>query len=452
MSTRLRYDKVDKYLIHAKLESPMHIGSGENSRQDILLHPVTRLPFIQASSITGAFRDYYEDQYRNAGILFGSEKEENEHALIKISDGIFTEYSPYLMEFRPRVKINPDSGSVSSSKIKGTNAESGHKFDMEYIGTGAEFVFSVYIYRDPEFDAEIDEHVKTLFSALNNGEIVFGGQKSNGCGDVSVEHLFYRQFDLKNENDRSAWMKEDELEEKAYTDIAGTLSNKTRGIYRIRVTGKIDGGILVKGYQIEGFGKDAPDAVNIKNSKGEYIIPGSALKGTIRSRIEYIAGTIGLSKTVINEIFGSLASDTDGVTGNARFYDTVIRIKEKNDQNSISHRIHIDKFTGGVMYKALFSEKTAYGVIDSIKIDVSDKNDPEKAVGLLILALRDLANGLYNLGGGYHIGQGFINVNTIEIEHNGQKAIIRYKDDEIDDPDSLIERCVKKVTDDCQEG
>lgn len=445
MSIRLRYDRVDKYLIQARLESPMHVGAGESSGQDILLHPTTRRPFIQASSLTGALRDYYDNNFGQAEILFGGCDDENEHALIKISDGIFSDQYGQFIEFRPRVRINPESGTVSESKVKGTDSVSGHKFDMEYIGAGAEFEFSVYVYRDQNSDPGIEEHLLNAFAALNNGEIVLGGQKSNGCGDATVKHLYHRAFQLKDPADRTDWMKEDELKYSDYKDLVEELSRVAGSVYRLKVFGEIESAALVKGYQVDSFGQGAPDAVNIRNSKGDYIIPGSSLKGTIRSRVSFIADTLGLDAQCVNEVFGSLAVEGNGVPGNARFYDTVIGSKDKNNKNSISHRIHIDKFTSGVMYKALFSEKTAFGSIDCIKIDVSGRHNPERSVGLLILALRDLANGFYNLGGGYHIGRGFVNMDRIEIEHGNRKAIISFRNDSITDSDRLIDQCLEAV-------
>lgn len=445
MSVRLRYDKVDKYIVHARLESPMHIGAGEGNRTDILLHPNTRLPFIQASSITGVMRDYYDTRFGNAKLIYGSQNDDNEHALIRISDGIFDEQSARHIEFRPRVKIDPDSGSVSSSSIKGTNASSGHKFDTEYIGAGAEFSFTVYVFRDKEFDAALSEHIADTFAAINNGEVVFGGQKSSGCGNVAIKHLYHRLFDLCDKNDRSAWMQEDELKDADYEDLAGGLASAESNLYRIHVTGKIESGILVKGYHVDGFGKNAPDAVNLKNNMGDSIIPGSSLKGAIRSRVSYISGVLGLDGKVIDEIFGSESSDQNAITGNARFYDTVIGTKNANDSNDVTNRIHLDKFTGGVIYKALFKEKRAFGALNSIKIDVINKNNPDRSVGMLLLALRDLANGLYNLGGGYHIGQGFVDVEKIVITHNDQKAEISFKDNIVTDPDRIIDKCLGAV-------
>ncbi len=48
------------YEIDALLTEPLHIGSGEGQTGEVLVHPVTRKPFIQASSIAGIMRGAME--------------------------------------------------------------------------------------------------------------------------------------------------------------------------------------------------------------------------------------------------------------------------------------------------------------------------------------------------------------------------------------------------------
>lgn len=108
--------------------------------------------------------------------------------------------------------------------------------------------------------------------------------------------------------------------------------------------------------------------------------------------------------SVIENAFGNKEK-----TGNLLFYDTIVGDREENDKMPLSHRIHIDKFTGGVMQGGLFSEKNVAGEL-TIHIAIRDKNDPSQTCGLLLMALRDLAIGVMNIGGGYNVGKGIIDV------------------------------------------
>ena len=69
------------------------------------------------------------------------------------------------------------------------------------------------------------------------------------------------------------------------------------------------------------------------------------------------------------------------------------------------------------MQGGLFSEEPLSGDI-SIKILVGfggNKELADAAAGLLILALRDLGAGMFNIGSGYSIGRGFIDIEKVKI-------------------------------------
>ena len=63
MEQRKSYDKILKYSVTAKCTEPLHIGSASGAKEEVLVHPVDDIPFIQATSIAGVFRGYYEQTY-----------------------------------------------------------------------------------------------------------------------------------------------------------------------------------------------------------------------------------------------------------------------------------------------------------------------------------------------------------------------------------------------------
>ena len=111
----------------------------------------------------------------------------------------------------------------------------------------------------------------------------------------------------------------------------------------------------------------------------------------------------------------------------------------------MEHRIHIDKFTGGVFNQGLFSEKNIAGNVQ-FKITIDDCNQPDKTCGLLLLALRDLSIGSMNVGSGYSIGKGIIDVNKIIVwNHNsGEKAVVDFKKNSIEN-ESMISKCMLAI-------
>lgn len=442
-----KYDKIVKYLVTATCTEPLHIGNGENTDGQILVHPTDRMPFVQASSISGIFRSYYKMAYgeEEADWLFGSENlEENgiQHkSKLRVSDGSLCR-DKLVIELRPRLKINPQTGVCGSSVVQGSGWESGHKFGMEYVGAGAQIKFSIYLY-----DMEARNKLESVFSAIQSQQIQFGGQKSSGCGFLRIDKLKYKVFHMTCKKDLELWMEEDRLDESLYDDVL-KLPEASCAVYAYELTviGKTDGELLVRSMMADGNGQKL-NGQNIQNAGKDYMIPGSSLKGAIRSQMEKIACYLN-KKDIIDDTFGIAAEkEKEGKSGNIRFFDTVIGDREKNDAHRISHRIHIDKFTGGVMHGSLFSERNAFGDI-TLRIKILDKNQPERTCGLLLLALRDLAVGMVSIGSGRNIGKGFLDVQKLEVKSkNGSHSEITFQQDAgaIQDEAGMISRCLNEV-------
>lgn len=445
MGCMLNYNKIIKYHMEAVCAEPLHIGNAVGSKEEVLIHPIDRIPFIQASGIAGIFRQYYLNAYdvKKTETLFGkSMGEDAETSRIRFTDGIFTSKDSFRMELRPRVSIDPVTGTNRSSMIKGTKNKAGHKFNMEYISAGSEFTFDIYLYLNDEI-IEADRELEDMIAAMKNHSLQFGGQKSNGCGYVDIKSLGKICFDMKKGTDRKLWYQEHTLKKEAYTTVALNAESRLEKAYVVTLTGKTENALLVKGISSLEYHEKASDAVPMINGKGEYIIPGSSFKGAIRSQMEKIARYLHCEK-IIEETFGTIAGE-NGI-GNISFCDTVIGTREDNDKVDPSYRIHIDKFTGGVMSGSLFDEKNTYGNL-TLKISIAEKNHPECSCALLLLALRDLSAGVLNLGSGFSVGKGFIDVDTIRITSpkSGREAVIQYHNNKVVDETGLVEELLASL-------
>lgn len=450
MTVGMKYQKIVKYLVSAVCAQPLHIGSASGDQEEVLVHPADGMPFIQASSISGVLRQYYAQVHGEARTekLFGARRFETGTnastgaSKVRFSDGRFRSGN-LILELRPRVKINPETGTCDASIKKGTNRQSGHKFNMEYIGAGAEFEFAIYLYDD-----SFQDELESVLSAIHQGDVQFGGQKSNGCGFMELNSLKRKTFDMLQKDDRIKWADEEVLADCEYEDISPDLKEtaQTTTAYEVIVSGSTEGELLVRSIAVQDCGKGAPDSMNIQNAAKEYIVPGSSLKGAVRSQMERIASYIG-NDDIINETFGKTGnSPREGKAGNIVFYDTVVGNKTDNDMAKIKNRIHIDKFTGGVIHGGLFNEKNVSGRIE-FHIVVNNRNNPDNTCGLLLLALRDMAAGVMSVGGGYSVGKGIIDVEQIVIRDfiHGSKAEIEWKSGRITDQSEIVSRCIKKV-------
>lgn len=426
----LKYNKVIKYKIRAVCEGPLHIGSAIGGKEEVLIDSVTRKPFIQASSLAGVFRSTYAKNHseEEVEVLFGASRmNENENSADKKSRVVFTDgqfdSKSLKIEIRPHVKIDRETGSVTSAN------KSGQKFNMEYIGAGAVINTEVYLYDTDELS--LADEFESVLASIKAGEISIGAKKSSGAGKLSLEYVGKKVFNLMNSEDRKLWLDEEVLDENKYNDITKELSSEIKSVtaYKVVIAGQTEGAILIKGIATSSFGKNAPDAENIRNAKDEYIVPGSSYRGAIKSQMEKIAAYIN-KKSVIDKSFGFVGKkQNDSASGNMIFNDAVIG--NSNNIDVLRHRIHIDKFTGGVMHGGLFSEKNACGKLE-LEIDVLDKNNPKATLGLLMMALRDLAIKSINLGSGYATGKGFIDVDFIQITSTEGTAKITFKEGKAD--------------------
>ena len=490
MAITIPFSRIDKYIVRAQLRQPLHVGSTEKGNGDVLVDPIDGQPFVQASGIAGVFRKCYEECFANqqeAMNLFGNS--DQVAGRIRITDGRFLEeHTALRTELRPRIRINPVTGTSAAAKGAGSDASSGQKFETEYVGAGAKIEFRVYVYGgQDDFDTignkkasesahsiqyredEMTEQdrIESVFALIHAGHVQLGGQKSNGCGSMEISELLHHRFDLFSKEGRSEWAQEGPHDTLAYQNRVPYLEKLLERLdyaaraYTITLQGRTEGTLLVKAIaltaeQTAGFiakGEKEPDYINMMNAGRKYIIPGSSVKGAVRAQIERIAGYLEHQKNssgtikdsagsfdrerLLNELFGRVGKKKDtGSAGNLRFYDVLVEKIPEHSQEVISNRIHIDRFTGGVMNTGLFREQAVHG---SLQIEAAVMNrrggmknnsEADRACGILVLAMRDLALGMYNLGSGYSVGRGFLCAESLIVQRaDGAIATIKFSYD-----------------------
>lgn len=446
---KVRYSQVDKYVIKAVCKEPLHVGSSDGEKEEVLTHPVDSIPFIQAASLSGVFRNYFTHIYgqKETETIFGksnASEESEQVSRIRFTDGCF-QIETVKIELRSRLKLNSAMGTVDVQENKGSKQESGQKFDMQYVAAGAEFSFAVYF-----FGEDTTFHSKFLgcLSAIQKGNLQFGGQKSNGCGYLSLSQVFYRHYDLTKKDERESWFEEYEAKEDSYQkiDLSSLPFAGGNRAFELYLYGKTETELLVKGIAVTDNGDYAPTAMNIQNGKKDYIIPASSLKGVIRNRIEMITEYKKIDPKRITQLFGKASSKEEkGNTGLFCFYDTVIGEKEENDKADTRMRIRIDKFTGGVKEGGLFRQKNTAGKV-RMHFGILEGEQANQACALLVYALRDLANGEVTIGSGYSIGKGFIQTDKIEIINSrGETCTIDFVTGTIQDENQILSTCLQSL-------
>ena len=392
------YHHIVSYQITAVCKEPLHVGGSDGRTGGVLVHPVKNIPFIQATGLAGAMRDYMADEPELQKQLFGSSADGTDTgSKVRISDAFFTE-NVVDTELRPRVKINRETGTCQSVKTKGGQNRSGQKFETESVAAGSKFTFTLYLY---EQEHEYESALERILGALHAGNIQLGGQKSNGCGYIAFCEVWKTDYDMTKAEDRKSWIKESKTGESILEALEKQISTLDQRIH-FELLGEVDGEVLVKSIAVRDYGENAPDAEQMRRADGSLLIPATSIKGVLRSQMEKIAAFKHLPETEIEAIFGKNAEKEEkGFLGCIHFFDAILDGDERPKQT----RIHIDKFTGGVMYGGLFCETPAYGKL-KIRVDLEEEN--KKAAGLLLMALRDLGLGILPLGSGSSIGRGYV--------------------------------------------
>lgn len=446
-----RYDQVYHYCITMETEQPLHVGSWDGNQEQCLLHPGSKKPFIQAYSIAGALRSYCQRlSMEDSEILFGKNKSaegDDIPSRIKVTDAVIEGNADQIkMELRPHVRINGKFGSVNTEETHGIL--SGTKFQILYLSTGTKFQFDLYYYTDADnrkIDSEL-EYIKECIQAIHTGDILFGSRKSTGCGKCKIIKCDRMFYDLMNLNSRTSWLNAEKSP--VCIDLLPTIEQTLQESYHLQLKGKIAASLLTKGVGIlkaDNNYEEGLQARSLKNASKEYIIPGSSVKGVVRNQVAKILDFRGKEGELLNQIFGGESNHKEGnmAPGILFFEDCIL----KDHQDDMQPRIHIDKFTGGVMDGQLFHEEVVNGGLElNINVKGMDQNLAKRAAGLLLMVLRDISLGLVSLGGGSNIGRGYLEVSEITLQHQSEIETILVENRKLKLPDK------KKLIVDCMEA
>lgn len=197
-----------------------------------------------------------------------------------------------------------------------------------------------------------------------------------------------------------------------------------------------------KGKVIDGSEKGADD----KELVNVVLIPASSVKGALAHRVAFhynkkvgnvimSDGTIGNGKTIesvtgnknpaVKAIFGSEGEKdektkkmVEKLRGNFIMSD-IIKEKNPSTRQKILNHVSIDRFTGGAIDGALFSEETLYANNESFEFTImvnnqafkgnvenEEKIEKEDIQYALEQSLKDICSGMLSLGGGVNRGNG----------------------------------------------
>ena len=411
------------------LQTPLIIGSGEkNGDVDItVLKDSAGKPYIPATSLTGVLRHYFyeHDGHEKADqeqlrYFWGADKEGNEESICQsaLCMSELTQVSEAVIRVRDGVAIENKYGVAKEQ----------NKFDYEVVEPGAKFKLRIEVVLREIYDKSLFVNTLAfLVSALKESKLSIGAMTTKGFGRCRLINETYYELDFKQKEHVLAWLSGDFNAVKQQPVIVSEAFATANKDFYINSVFEVKNSLIVRSYSGNPL---APDAVHIE-SDGRPVLPGTSLKGAIRSRAIRIINTVGgIGEELVRELFGW--ADVEGESKDKIKSRVIIEeVPITNVKPEIQYRIKIDRFTGSVIKTALFDTMPLWPESsgkEMIKIKISIKKFNAWEAGLLLLILKDLWNADLPVGGEKSIGRGVLKGLLAEISFNGHKVSISKKE------------------------
>lgn len=444
---------IKKIIIQAQLvcESPLRICSGQtdNIIDMLVLKNKNGQPFVPGTSLAGVLRDEIVSLYNDevADFVFGTIQEDGNQSLLAISDVVLKNSK---ISVRDGVKINSLAGTAGQ----------GAKFDFEVVERGCEgdllmeiTIREAHINKADKFKSILRHNLKgndffddlaaTISEMLSAG-ISVGAITAKGFGKMrSKGKCGYVVFDFKNDNDAAekwlSYLKDGKLPSNTFIVEENAVQYAKKN-FVLDAEFALKSSLLVRDYDVEEYidsNAGSISAVQMK-SGDKYLIPGSSVKGAMRSCAEKILlAIIGekqeklkkfeKSKKFLDNLMGF--ANVNGTAGKRSqlfvdevYIDKRVLVEQKQTRN------RIDRFTGGTIESALFTEIPVWQRnkgVPVIKLHCCVRECTKAQAGLMLLLLREMWLGDLAFGGGKTIGRGVVEGISANIYYNGDSFVIQ---------------------------
>lgn len=464
-----KYRFIARIVLEAK--TALAIGSGEKNMltDQLVLRDVNGLPYIPGTAIAGVVRHAIGEEKAKSFFGFNESRKERENRMRKdkeakenIDEGsqvIFSSAQIVGKDGKVVEQIVPDVFSDDYLQHfrdmpirqhvcideKGTAKDKG-KFDEEIVYKGTRFCFEIEMLSERNEEAFFDE----IISVLASGNLQIGSGTRSGHGEMEVVCCQTAMLDLTNSDHLELYIKKTSS---LNDNFWNGLPVKDKSIRELNNDGWTEYKLILNPEDFflfsSGFGNKQADTAPVFElsfvwettaegfqypvpRKDCVLIPGSSVKGALAHRVafhynkmkdvfadEIDAGDFekhtGCNNNAVKALFGYTENDT-AKRGNVIFSDI---IQERGiAQNKLLNHVAIDRFTGGAMDGALFSEEVIFGKneryilffkVDNAvlqEVDCIEGNTVHIFQEVLERSLTDIACGLLPLGGGINRGHG----------------------------------------------
>lgn len=427
--------------------SPLRISSGvDDGITDILvLKDKKGKAFIPGTSITGVLRAKMSNIYGDRAVdrLFGSIDDDGNQSMINISD-IVLENAKIIN--RDGIKIDSFTGV----------SKQGAKFDFEAIDKGATGDLYIEVtlresclseqnklnisYRKEHKDFAINgdvygELTATIADILTEG-INVGSLTTKGYGKIkSREPVKMYVFDFKNPQGAMKWwqyLNEGILQDVAYTGNS-SVAVVSEEDFVMQMEFALTSSMIIRDYDVDTDDKKEKIAAVQMKSGEDFVIPATSIKGVLKSRAYKILMNLNHhdeqeAEDFLDNLMGRETDNKEDKGQKSRLYIDEVYIRPNILHSKKQSRNRIDRFTGGTIDSALFTDKPIWQTDKSkatIVINLQVQNCDEKEAGLMLLVMKDLWLGDLAIGGNKAIGKGVLKGKKCTIQYAGESFLIQ---------------------------
>jgi CRISPR/Cas system CSM-associated protein Csm3 (group 7 of RAMP superfamily) len=270
-----------RFVMRGTLEAltPVHVGGLEQDFTDLSVAVDGSGRFyVPGTSLAGVFRSWLEQAGFTVRDWWGyQEDDKGEASRFVVDDAEIALPSGGTIEVRDGVGIDRKSGAAAYGK----------KYDMAVIPRGARIPLRVSVdVPESELENDCEGMLGALVAALNGGLIRLGACRTRGMGKVKLNEYTVQAFELNTREGMLAYLFECESSHELEVPQAKT------GFAKITVKWSPAGPMMVKaGY--DGVAVDMlPLTGAVSDQRLGLVLPGSSIKGALRSHAERIMRTL----------------------------------------------------------------------------------------------------------------------------------------------------------------
>lgn len=392
--TRVLYGQID-----VCLQSALHVGGQDEDHFFMAVNGGGEY-ILPGTALGGVIKHYLsQENLENAACYKALLGDEDSDSSVYFYDAVISHAD---VETRTGVRIDHRTGT----------ADDGGLYTQYYLSSGARMQLRLQLFAEDEQEEKLEKAMLSdIVSSIAQGKIRFGARTRSGAGLLEVTDAYERSLDLTIEADLDRYL---EGEEACFENLKETgkripvpeKPDNAQGGDLWILTADIPQGLIVR----SGEASDMADAVNMSHGSDgtRYYIPGTSIKGVMRTYAEKVIHTLGIDEALLTAVFGVTPDEQEEKkASHVLTRDTEI----EHPQRTLYPRIRIDRVAGGTMTGAKMCAEILSKPEKPLEIRVIvdgslDEKIRKAANALVFLALRDLGLGLVRIGGSGSVGFG----------------------------------------------